>query len=171
MKTGIVAILVLVLCASGATAQAVRVVDLDECLRLGFAANAGLRADELQANLAEARVREMRGQYVPSVALQAGYSRLSDVGASSTTLDLGAPLGTKTVTFPAPLVNSTSVGISLQQPLFTGRRIASSIRQAQAMRDSDKGDLARSRQELRYAYHGSVLELCQGPYPGADHRP
>jgi outer membrane protein len=157
MKYSIVAVLALVLCAAGPgvagaqTAEAPRVVDLEECLRLGFAADAGLRSDELQTRIADARLREMQGQYVPSVALQAGYSRLSDVAPGSLSVDLGAPIGSKTLTFPPPLVNSTSFGVSVQQPLFTGRRIASSIRQAEALRDSDKGDLARGRLELRYA--------------------
>ena len=153
MKASIVAALALALCAAGAltaSAEAARIVDLAECLRLGFANDAGLRSDELQTRIADARLREMQGQYLPSVALQGGYSRLSDVTPGSMTLDLGAPIGSKTVTFPAPLVNSTSLGIAVQQPLFTGQRIASSIRQAEAMRDSDRGDLARSRLELRY---------------------
>ena len=154
MKGSIVAVLALVLFAAGpgvAGAQAARVVDLEECLRLGFAADAGLRSDELQTVIADARLREMQGQYVPSVALQAGYSRLSDVAPGSLSVDLGAPIGSRTLTFPTPLVNSTSFGVSVQQPLFTGRRIASSIRQAEALRDSDRGDLARGRLELRYA--------------------
>ena len=152
MKASITAVLALALCAAGsgiAAAQTPRVVDLEECLRLGFAADAGLRSDELQTRIADARLREMQGQYVPSVALQAGYSRLSDVAPGSLSVDMG-PLGSTTVTFPTPLVNSTSLGVTVQQPLFTGQRIASSIRQAQALRDSDRGDLARSRLELRY---------------------
>ena len=153
MKTSIVAVMALALCAAGAltaSAEAARIVDLEECLRLGFTNDAGLRSGELQTRIADARLREMQGQYLPSVALQGSYSRLSDVTPGSMNLDLGASIGSKTVTFPAPLVNSTSLGIAVQQPLFTGHRIASSIRQAQAMRDSDRGDLARSRLDLRF---------------------
>ena len=60
-------------------AQAPRVVGLDECIRLGFAHDAGLRTDELETRIADARVQEMQRQYAPSLSLQAGYSRLSDV--------------------------------------------------------------------------------------------
>jgi outer membrane protein TolC len=168
MKASTVAVLALALCAAGsgmAAAQTARIVDLDECLRLGFASDAGLRSDELQTRIADARLREMQGQYVPSVALQAGYSRLSEVDAGTLSVDLGAPLGSKDVTFPTPLVNATSLGISVQQPLFTGRRIASSIRQAEALRDSDRGNLARSRLELRHtitdAYWGFAKACTQ----------
>ncbi len=95
---------------------------------MGFAYDAGLHSDELETNIADARLREMQGQYVPSVSLQGGYSRLSDVAPGSMTTDvsLGPPIGTQaaTITFPPSLDNSASVRIALQQPLFTGKRIA-----------------------------------------------
>ena len=122
------------------------VVDLDECLRLGFAHDAGLQSDELETRIADARVREMQGQYLPSLSLQGGYSRLSDVaaGSMSSEVSLGGPPVPVTITFPPSLDNSTSVRVALQQPLFTGKRISSSIRQAELLRDSSRGDLEKA---------------------------
>jgi outer membrane protein TolC len=128
-------------------------VGLEECIRLGFAYDAGVHSDELETHIADARLREMQGQYVPSLSLQGGYSRLSNVAPGSMTTDvsLGGPPVPATITFPPPLENSTSVRIALQQPLFTGKRIAASIRQAEALRDSSRSDLGESRLGLRYA--------------------
>ena len=53
---------------------------------LAIAADPGLRSDELESAAADARLREMQGQNVPSVSLQAGYSRLSDVAPGSLTI-------------------------------------------------------------------------------------
>ena len=170
MRASIFAVLALTLCAGpalNAAADGALMVDLEECIRRGFAHDAGLHMDELETSIADARLREMRGQYLPSLSLQGGYSRLSDVAASSFTTDvsLGGPPMPATITFPPSLDNSTSVRIALQQPLFTGKRIASSIRQAEALRDSSREDLGRSRLDLRYsiteAYWGLVRAKTQ----------
>ena len=93
----------------------------------------------------------MQGQYVPSVSLQAGFSRLSEV-----------PPGTiGPVTLPAAPLNSTIVRLSVQQPLFTGLRIASSIRQADAVRLSAGSDAARARLDLRSAVADSFWQLAR----------
>ena len=166
MRASIFAVLALALCAGpsfSAAADGARVVDLEECIRLGFAYDAGLRSDELETRIADARLREIQGQYFPSVSLQGGYSRLSDVAAGSMTsnVSLGGPPVPVTITFPPPLDNSTSVRISLQQPLFTGKRIAASIRQAEALRDSSRGDLGSSRLDLRYSITEAYWSLAR----------
>ncbi len=74
--------------AVGAAADPAAAVDLEECIRLALAHDAGLRSDELESAAANARLREMQGQYVPSVSLQGGYSRLSDVARHDRTLGL-----------------------------------------------------------------------------------
>ena len=153
MRASTIAALALFLGAASAfvaAADGARVVDLDECMRLGLAYDAGLRSQDLEMRAADARVREMKGQYVPSVTLQGGYSRLSDVAAGSIPLNAGPPLPSS-INFPAPLVNSTSFRVSVQQPLFTGKRIGASIRQAESLRDSSRGDLEKTRLDLRYS--------------------
>jgi outer membrane protein TolC len=137
-----------------AAADGERVVDLDECIRLGFAHDAGLHVNELETSIADAKLREIQRQYMPSLSLQGGYSRLSELATSSLSSDVsfgGAPPMPVTITFPPYLDNSTSIRLELQQPLFTGMRIASSVRQAEALRDSSRGDLGRSRLDLRYS--------------------
>jgi len=166
MRASIFAVLAIALCAGpsfSAAADDARVVDLEECIRLGFAYDAGLRSDELETRIADARIREIQGQYFPSVSLQGGYSRLSDVAAGSMTsnVSLGGPPVPVTITFPPPLDNSTSVRIALQQPLFTGKRIAASIRQAEALRDSSRGDLGSSRLDLRYSITQAYWSLAR----------
>ncbi len=144
-----------VLPAPGAAADEARVLGLEECIQLGLAGDPGLRSDELEARIGEARLREMRGQMLPSVAVQGSYARLSEVDAGA----LDTPLGP--IAFPAPLVNSTSVRLSVQQPLFTGQRISSSIRQAEALRDAGRGDVSKSRLELRYAVTEAYWNLAK----------
>ncbi len=79
----------------------------------------------------------------------------------ATDVSLGGPPCPATITFPPSLDNSTSVRIALQQPLFTGKRIAGSIRQAEALRDSSRGDLGRSRLDLRYSITEAFWNLAR----------
>lgn len=150
------AIVLCVLPAAGCAADGSRVLGLEECIAMGFANDPGLRSDELEARIGEARLSEMKGQMLPSVSLQGSYARLSDVAAGTLTIPHVGP-----VPFPAPLVNSTSVRVSVQQPLFTGQRISSSIRQAAALRDAGQSDLSRSRLELRYAITEAYWNLAK----------
>ena len=154
---------VLSLALSAATSAAAdpRVLALDECLRLGFAHDAGLRSQELETQIADARIHEMQGQYLPSLSLQGGYSRLSDVAPGSISVNLPPPFGSQTITFPPSLDNSTTIKLSLQQPLFTGQRIAGSIRQAEAQRDGSRGDLGKSRLDLRYSISEAFWDLAK----------
>jgi outer membrane protein len=140
-------------------AEGTRIVELEECIRLGFASNAGLRAEELGVRIVDAELREMQSQSLPSVALQGSYSRLSEVTPGSMTL--AVPGGPVTVSFPTPLQNSTGVRVSVQQPLFTGLRIASSVRQAEALRDAGRGDLARTRLDLRFSIEEAFWNLAK----------
>jgi len=147
--------------SSPATAAAPRILTLEECLRLGFANDAGLRTDELETQIADARIHEMQGQYLPSLSLQGGYSRLSDVAPGSLSVSLPPPIGTQNITFPPSLDNSTTFRLALQQPLFTGKRIDSSVREAEALRDSSKGDLSKSRLDLRYSISQAFWNLAK----------
>jgi outer membrane protein TolC len=150
----------LVAAAAGAGAQAARIVDLQECIRLAIAGDAGLRVGELDEKIADARLREMQGQYYPSVTLQGSYSRLSDVSPGIIPVQI-PPFPPSNVTLPAPLDNSTSIRLGIQQPLFTGLRIADSIRQAQSQREANRGDLAKSRIDLRYLVEETFWDLAK----------
>jgi outer membrane protein len=163
MRASIFAALALCLCAGSAVvaaAEGARVVDLEECIRLGLAYDAGLRSQDLETRAADARIREMQGQYVPSVSLQGSYSRLSDVAAGTIPLNAGPPLPS-TITLPPSLDNSTSIRVALQQPLFTGKRIAASIRQAESSRDSSRGDREKTRLDLRYSITEAYWSLAR----------
>jgi outer membrane protein len=162
MKTVPGMVLALAMCmVTSAAAAPPRVLSLEECIRLGFASDAGLRSDELETQIADARIHEMQGQYLPSLSLQGGYSRLSDVAPGSLDVSLPPPINAQTITFPPSLDNSTSFRLSLQQPLFTGQRIKSSVRQAEALRDSARGDLGESRLDLRYSITEAFWNLAK----------
>ena len=55
----------LVTAAAGAGAQAARIVDLQECIRLAIAGDAGLRVGELDENIAMRGCGKCRGGTIP----------------------------------------------------------------------------------------------------------
>ena len=138
----------------------IRVVSIEECAALALSHDAGLRSDELESAAANARLTEMKDQYIPSVSIQAGCSRLSDVspGSISVNTGFGPPV---TATFPASPLNSTVMRLSLQQPVFTGLRISSSIRQADAARTAAASDVQRTRAEVGLAARSAFWQLAR----------
>ena len=149
----------LALCTAWAGAQAAQTVDLQECIRRALASDAGLRVGELDEKISDARLREMQGQYYPSVTLQGSYSRLSSVSPGTITAQVGPQQAT--ISFPAPLENGTGIRLGIQQPLFSGLRIAGSIRQAQSLRESSRGDAAKNRIDLRYQVEEAYWNLAK----------
>ena len=164
MKMLRIVMFTLSVCAVGAHAGP-RLLSLEECLNLGAGWSPELKAAAQETYAADARIQEAQRQYLPSLSVQGSYERLSDVPAGSFTssVDLGAPIGTRdvTVTFPAPLLNATGVKITLQQPVFTGFRISSSIRQAERLKESSLHDLMRQTMETRYSIREAYWSLAK----------
>jgi outer membrane protein len=152
MKTRAIMVIAAALCAAGAYADP-RVLGLQECIGLGTASSPELRTAALETGAADARVDEAWRQFLPSVSVQGAYARLSDVtqGSITSEIELPAPIGTREVTvdFPPSLHDNTSLRVMVQQPVFTGFRISSSIRQAEELRESSRQDLVKNGLDLR----------------------
>ncbi|MBN2443206.1 MAG: TolC family protein, partial [Spirochaetales bacterium] len=102
-------------------------VNLDDCIELGLMDSSILRSAFLDSRSAEALLAEMRMQYVPSIIVSGGYTRLSETDPAEITLP--APLNS-TVTLSPSITDNFLINVALQQPLFTGFRISSGIKQA-----------------------------------------
>lgn len=143
-----------------APATAPRILTLDESVRLGTASSALLRSAEHREAEAKGRVAETRFQTLPSANLSASYLRLSDVdsGTISAVTPTGVPIN---VSLGDPILTSMAVKLAVQQPLFTGDRIRSSIDQSSALLAASRSDRERAQQtaeaQIENAYWAAVL--------------
>jgi outer membrane protein TolC len=127
-------------------AQEKRALTIDEALQLGLQNSRLLHISEAKAMAADAKSSEANAARLPSLKLQAGYTRLSDVQPFAVTLP-SSP--TPIVISPTVLDQYTSK-VSLQQPLFTGFRLEKSAAAADYSAQASHYDFERDRLDMVY---------------------
>jgi outer membrane protein TolC len=140
------ALCLLTMAESPSCAEDVLVLGLADCVQRALATSSSLRMEDAKSKEASARLDTMKRQYLPSLAATGSYTKLSPVDAGSITASV-PKLGDVTVTLPSPLTDSFNFGLGLQQPIFTGAKIASGIKEASSMLDAARFDAVRKRQE------------------------
>ncbi len=139
-------------------ADASRSLTIEECLKLGLENNPGLKSSQAGVSLAQARVREAYASALPSVKLTGGYTRLSYVDPFIITLPLPgrAPIS-ETVSPSIP--NNYAAKLTVQQPIFTGFRLASATKAAREYLQATDEDFAASRARLAFDIRSSYWSL------------
>ncbi len=134
-----------------------RRLTLDECVEMGLRANKGLHASAMQVEAAAAQAKEAGAARLPSLKLGAGYTRLSEVPPFEVSLPF---LATRFVVSPSYFDNYM-IRLGLQQPLFTGFRLESTVDMARLGAKAYEQDLARDRSELVYEIRAAYWNLYQ----------
>lgn len=101
-----------------------RVYTLEEALDAGMKTGKELRISESKVTASQARVNESGSQMLPQLKFMAGYTRLSDVPPFEVTMPIpGLPVNRFVIS--EAILNSYTLRMSVQQPLFTGFRLSS----------------------------------------------
>lgn len=160
----VVAALALSLLAAAASAQQVPpapiALRVEDAVATGLAADPGLLSAALDARAAEARALDARLRMLPSIALSAGYARLSQEpspapsSTGSATVD-GVVNALMKMLTGAPS-DSKDIRLDLQYPVFAGFRLkeAAEIARLQSLGKSASAELGRRALafEIRRAY-------------------
>jgi outer membrane protein len=135
------------------SAQEIRKLSIDECVQLGLKNSNQLHSSMEKVKNANARLSELKTYMWPSLKFQALYTRLSHIDPFVFNLPaiLGGP-----VTLSPSIDNNYSLKLTLQQPLFTGFRISSSVEIADYTFLAQKQDYTKDEHDLiynvKYAY-------------------
>src|SRR3990172_5353333 len=133
--------IILSLILSGRTEAQERRLTIEECLVLGVTRSRTLHASEMKAEYADAKAAEVAAALYPSLRLQAGYAKLSEVP------EFRIPFQGSVVTFPVILDNYSS-RLPLQQPLFTGGRLLGAAHQAEYGAGAARHDVSKEKSDL-----------------------
>lgn len=136
-------------------AQEKRVLTIDDAIQLGLQNSKLLHISAAKATAAEAKSSEANAARLPSLKLQAGYTRLSDVDPFAVKLPSSA---TPIVISPTVLDQYTS-RVLLQQPLFTGFRLEKSAAAADYSARASHFDVERDRVEMVYNVRSAYWNL------------
>ncbi|SEI81487.1 outer membrane protein [Dyadobacter koreensis] len=117
--------LLLLLCLLPGLSQAQKVLTLAECVDLLSKNNLTYRAGNLQAEAAQAQLRQTKSQIFPQINIGANHS-----------LNLGRSIDQYTNAYIDELYNYNSIGAGFQMPIFQGFKIQNQIRQNQLLKES-----------------------------------
>ena len=125
--------------------------NIDKWVESAEAGYFGVQAAQAQVNIQEKEVSRQRAGHLPALDLVATRGRSSQGG------DVVTGFGSDT--------NSTTVGLQLAIPLFSGGGVASAVDQAVALKSKAAADLDNTRRmaalQARQSYLGVVSDLSQ----------
>jgi outer membrane protein len=114
---------------------------LEASITIGLEKSTAIHASSMRSDYAEAKSGEASAALYPSLKVQAGYTRLSDVPA------FVIPLPGATVQFPV-ILNNYSAKATVAQPLYTGWKLQSAADIAKYNASAAQSDLAKDREEF-----------------------
>jgi outer membrane protein len=117
--------LLLALCMLPGILQAQKLLSLAECVELLSKNNLVYRQGNLQAEAAQANLRQTKSQILPQISI-----------GSSNSVNLGRSIDQYTNAYIDQVYNYSSVGVGFQIPLFQGFRVQNQIRQGQLLKES-----------------------------------
>jgi len=153
-KSFITAILFSFLFTCPGKAQEKRHLSLEESLKIGLENSKILHSSKMKIISADAQLSMANAGGLPSLALGANYTRLSNVAPYTISIPY---FGTYTLS-PTILDNYTAK-LSLQQPLFTGFKISSNSEIAKNNSLAAKQDYSKDEQDVIYNIKNAYWSL------------
>jgi outer membrane protein TolC len=153
-KSFITAILFSFLFTCPGKAQEKRHLSLEESLKIGLENSKILHSSKMKIISADAQLSMANAGGLPSLALGANYTRLSNVAPYTISIPY---FGTYTLS-PTILDNYTAK-LSLQQPLFTGFKISSNSEIAKNNSLAAKQDYSKDEQDVIYNIKNAYWNL------------
>jgi outer membrane protein TolC len=138
------------------SAQDVQKLTVDESVQIGLKNSNLLHSSWEKVKNANARLSELRTSMWPSLQFQGLYTRLSHIDPAI--FDLPPILGGPVVLSPS-IDNNYSLKLTLQQPLFTGFRISSSVDMADYNSMAQKQDYNKDEHDLIYNVKNAYWNL------------
>ncbi len=145
MKSGVIGIIIFFLAGvmvNRAYAQEARNLTLEESIRIGLENSELIHSSRMKVNYARARLNEVNTYRLPSLKLNASYTRLSEIEP----FVLNTPLGVFNIS--PSIVNNYNIRLSLQQPIFTGFKLSSSSNIAEYSYEAQKEVYNKDEQQL-----------------------
>ncbi len=116
-----------------------RSLSIEESIALGIEYSKALHASQMKMQFADAKSSEVAAALYPSLKLQAGYLKVSEVPA----------FRLSTFEFPV-ILDNYSTKLALQQPLFTGWRLQGAADNAEYTANAVHTDYEKDKADLLY---------------------
>ena len=137
-------LLVLLLSSRAALTQSIVELTIDDAVRIGMERSKTLEITRRVQDAARSKSEEADAARLPSLKLQAGYQRLSDVDPFRVIV----PFAPEPITISPIVLNSYTLRLSVQQPLFTGFKLKSVAEAADDGAEASRFDVESERADL-----------------------
>lgn len=128
---------------------------VDAAVQLALENNKALHSSWRKVEAADARLGELNASRLPSLKLQGAYVRLSDIDPFT----VQVPPTLTPVTLSPVVLNTYSLKLTLQQPLFTGFRLDNSVSAAEYSANAAQHDYSKDKAELTYSTKAAYWNL------------
>jgi len=139
------------------TAQKSLEMSLEECIKYGLENNKGIKIAGDKVKSARLKKDEVNTSGLPSLSLQAGYTRLSEVDPFTITVPMGGT--SQSFTVSPSLLNSYSTKLTLTQPVFTGFKIDLNKDLSDQSITASIFDLESEKTKIKYAISNAYWSL------------
>jgi len=129
--------------SSISNAQEVRKLNLEQCIKIGLINSKTIHSSKMSVLEAEAQMREMNTNGLPSLSFNATYTRLSKVPPFTVAVP-----GLGSFNISPSIFDNYSMALSLKQPLFTGFKLSSSYDMAKYNSLAAKQTYSQDEQNL-----------------------
>jgi len=137
--------------------QEKRALTLSEAVHLGLSNNKAIQISAMKTVAADARSGELNASRLPSMKLQAGYTRLSEIDPFAVKL----PISPVPIQISPSVLNNYSSKLMVAQPVFTGFRIEKSAQAAELAAEASRYDHTKNRSDLVYDIKNAYWNLCK----------
>ncbi len=119
-------------------------LSIDEAVNIGLQNSSSLHSSKMNMNYADAKWSEVDTYRLPSLSLNASYTRLSEVSP----FIINTPFGAFNIS--PSIFNYYNVQLSLRQPIFTGFKLESNSNIAEYNYLASKQDYTKAEKDLIY---------------------
>ncbi len=148
-------VLLMALFPALAFAQDARTLSVEDVVSLALKNSKGMHISEMRVESASAKYGEVGAANKPTVKVQAGYTRLSDVPPFQVQL----PGAAAPATLAPTILDSYALKVTAQQPLYTGGRLEKSVQAAEYSARAAEHDLYRDVSDTALAAKGAYWSL------------
>lgn len=133
-------LVILILSSVCVFSQEKKIFSVEDCIQIGLEKNKTIGISKSKIDFSNAKVKEVNTQLLPSLKLNANYTRLSPVD----------PFNIMGYTVSPSILNNYTSKLTLTQPLFTGSRLSSNLEMMEYNALATEKDYNKDKTQLVY---------------------
>jgi outer membrane protein TolC len=143
------ALMFLIILYGAVQAQDKKVLSVDDCINIGLEKNKSIGISKTKIDISKAKVKELNTQLLPTLKLNANYTRLSAID----------PFTIMGMTVSPSILNNYTSKITFAQPLFTGFRLGSNLEMSEYNALATEKDFNKDKVQLIYDIKNAYWNL------------